>query len=162
MIINELTDKQKAIIYTHIIYRDTELEEFHVKNKRMTDELYKIVLEIVTKNLQRVKSNQNILNRVANETELKKQLETMYMTRSIELIGFIRQMYAYKEVLPGADWDEAEPVDLEISENLPAFILNGRFLECCKKEMFLDDITMRYVNKDVHDRIYTLILNKLL
>lgn len=61
----------------------------------------------------------------------------------------------------GSDWDSAELLDYNLNNKRATnFVLSGRFLECCQKRAILDDKTMCYINKDIHNRIYTLLVNE--
>ena len=62
----------------------------------------------------------------------------------------------------GTQWDKPVFLDAAINEDYTGFILEGNFKECCDKHRKLNDETMRYVNKDVCNRIFTLLCRNLI
>lgn len=160
MILENLTDREKALIYTHIIYRDTDLEDYHAKSKRMDTDFYDVIYKVVSKNVRKIKRNQNTLAKIANLEEFQKVVETMYAARSVELTHFAMEIYEYSVALPGVGWDDAVLFESDKQNGISEYILAGHFMECCQNNAVLDDKTMKYINKDVHNRIYTLISEK--
>lgn len=162
MILENLTDREKALIYTHIIYRDTVLEDYHAVSKRMDSDFYDVIYKVVSKNVRKIKRNQNPLAKIADMDEYQKVVKTMYAARGVELTRFVMDVYWYSLELPGFGWDEAVLLEYDAQTDISAYILAGRFTECCQNNAILDDKTMKYLNKDVHNRIFTLISEKLL
>lgn len=59
-------------------------------------------------------------------------------------------------------WDA--PIQLENvnKNNLADFLLEGKFKEHCHKNSQLNDSIMKQLNKDIYNRVYTLLINNIL
>lgn len=59
-----------------------------------------------------------------------------------------------------SNWNPAQILDCNLDgSSLANYVLSGHFIECCKNGSILDDRIMCYINKDIHNRIYTLLVN---
>lgn len=72
MILEGLTDRQKALIYTHILYRDTVLEDYHAVSKRMDSDFYDVIYKVGVMSKQSILSvktmmyfNKEVFNRIS-------------------------------------------------------------------------------------------------
>lgn len=147
---------------THYAYRNTKLEDYHSDGVKMDGAFYKKIYAIVYKKLENVRLLHKYIARFPRACSGKEDIDELIGTVPEELqlkfIKYVRELvwgFYY-----GTQWDAAE-VCSHISEgqNAAGYVLGGRFKECCEKGAVLDDKTMCYVNKDVHNRIYTLFVN---
>lgn len=59
----------------------------------------------------------------------------------------------------GMQWDKAKIVaSISEKQSLASYVLSGKFSECCRNGNCLDNKTMCEINKDIHNRIYTLLV----
>lgn len=80
-------------------------------------------------------------------------LKFKFMRYFIEVTELLREYFE-------ASWDPAQTIDCNLDcGSLANYVLLGRFLECCNNGAILNDKTMCYINKDIHNRIYTLLIN---
>lgn len=157
MIIDSMNDRQLALVYAHYLYRNTDLEKYHAQKAVMNMNFYDKIYEIVNEKVKIVKRNQKKLYDISTIDEAKEMLFKMPKSSAEEFIDYFENMHAYSVLPCGTDWDAAEALNMEIPDDLTAFILDGYFRECCEQNKILDNEAMCYINKDVHNRIYTLV-----
>lgn len=66
------------------------------------------------------------------------------------LYGFMNTNYG---------WDIAQEIEMVDYKNLADFILGGAFKQACMEHAHLNDETMCYINKDINNRMYTLLMH---
>ncbi len=71
-------------------------------------------------------------------------------------------MISYLMFPYGHNWDEPKVLDEDVPKDLASYVLGGAFLECCNQHKVLNDETMCYINKDVYNRFYTLVIKEFL
>ena len=60
----------------------------------------------------------------------------------------------------GTSWDKAKEVDVSLqNSDYAQYVLSGEFLKSCQNNVELDDEVMCNINKDIHNRIYSLLIN---
>ncbi len=157
--------REMAYIITRYAYRDTALEYYHSKSIMMDMLFYKKIYNIVFAKLKKVGLlHKYIENYQVDELKNKEDYENLLATVPEELkFKFMRYFIEVTELLREYfefSWDPAEIVDCNLYGKSPAYyVLSGHFTECCKDGAILDDKTMCYINKDIHNRIYTLLIN---
>ena len=154
--------KKVARSLTHYVYRNTKLENYHVANAEMNDDLYKAIYKTVYANLKNVKLLHKYVFRYEGSYATKEDVEKLVSSVPEELqFKFIRYMqYLIDGFNYGSAWDEAVTLELPAEkQSLANYVLVGKFKEYCDKNMHLDDNAMCCINKDVHNRIYTLLVN---
>lgn len=156
----DASDRELALCYAHIAYRNTELEDYHSQNVIMDDDFYNIIYEIVSKQIRRIKMNHKTLVQINSFEECKATLQKMYYPRAKEFYEFVLDALYTIQGKMGSEWDPAEVIESKRPNNAAEYILSGHFKECCKQHRNLYDATMKYVNRDVHNRIYTLVTMK--
>ncbi len=156
MIVNRLTDEELAKIFTHMVYRDTAVEDYHSKTVRMGEALYAAVLRIVSSNLRKIVRNHRLLVSMKQE-ELGAGLDAMYPTRAMEFLKYAQTLSYYCSFKAGSHWDAPVFLQIEPLKDWAAFLLDGAFREGCAEHWLFDDKAMCRINKDVCNRIYTLI-----
>ena len=161
MIVDRLTDEELAKIFVHMIYRDTEVEDYHSETVRMDEALYADVLRIVKSNLRKIARNHDLLASVKEE-EVKRLLRTMYPTRALEFAKYADTLSYYTSFKVGFYWDEPILLQTEPPKDKAAYLLGGAFLEGCNAHWLFDDDAMCRINKDICNRVYTLICSGLL
>lgn len=153
--------RKVALSITHYVYRNTKLEDYHSKGVIMNNDFYKLIYSIVYRKLNNVrvlhKYIANYTNKLDNKSDLDKLLETVPSDLKLRFLRYMQQLFGGLNY--GTQWDAAQicaPIESNISA--ASYLLGGRFRECCDKNYRLDDKTMCYINKDVHNRIYTLLI----
>ena len=157
MIINEISNEKLAICYTHLAYRNTDLEDFHAKGDKLGKRLYNRMYKIVSSNFERIKKYKQKLIDIKSIEEMKDFIKNADSSQK-EFVDFIADIAFNSQM--GYGWDN--PVEIQIEQeitDIAAFVLAGKFMECCEKQLVLSDDTMCYINKDVCNRIFTLLQN---
>lgn len=124
---------------------------------------YKKIYAIVSAKLRNVKKfNKYIIHFDGNAFESEEEISRLIATVPDDIqLGFIRylQNIAFGMMF-GIGWDRAVAMDWDPKNGSGAsYILAGEFLNCCRNGEVLGDATMCRINKDVHNRIYTLLIN---
>lgn len=157
MIINETSNDKLAICYTHLAYRNTDLEDFHAKGDKLGKRLYNRMYKIVSSNFERIKKYKQKLIDIKSIEEMKDFIKNADSSQK-EFVDFIADMAFNSQM--GYGWDN--PVEIQIEQEIndvAAFVLAGKFMECCEKQLALSDDIMCYINKDICNRIFTLLQN---
>ena len=159
---NTEEEKRKlALSITLYAYRNTKLEDYHSENVRMNAEFYKKIYGIVSSKLKNVKLLHKYVENYSGKLESKDDLNTFLNTVPEELhFKFLRYMPdIIWGMTCGTNWSPAELVTPpKARQSLANYVLAGEFSECCGNGEYLDDKTMCKVNKDVHNRVYTLLI----
>lgn len=162
---DEQGKRKMAYAITRYAYRNTALEDYHSKSIMMDMSFYKRIYKIVYAKLKKV----GLLNKYIQEYQgdmlenkenyeillntVPEELKFKFMRYLGEIVGLVLE---YHET----DWDSAKILDNTVnSKSAATYVLSGHFLECCKNGAILDDKTMCYINRDVYNRIYTLLIN---
>lgn len=158
---HSLSLKDQAFYLTRLIYRDTEIEVFHSNAASLGSALYAQMLAIVDENVKKVKRCHARMLQVQTEEDINDQLLKMPPTDRDEWLDYVLHFNFLSKCR--CNWDPPEKMELSSRpESLSVYLLDGHFSECCEKHCVLSDPVMRYINKDIHNRIYTLLCEKLL
>ena len=154
--------RKYALAITHYVYRNTDIvENNHCRNIVMDMAFYRAVYRSVKRKAEEV-------------VEFKAALSEVEATQSPESVAalvpeerrlsFLRYLLAMMENARsfGGDWDAPNPVEEEVGERYVTFLLGGVFREKCLEHARLNDDAMRAINKDLYDRIYTLVIKGIL
>ena len=141
---------------THLVYRNTDVEDFHSYNFIMNEDFYKKVATIVGEKLKSVMRYYNRLMAISID-DVKRTLQGQKTDIDKGFWDFLEEL-AFNCAC-GTNWDDPVQLDELPQADLVSYILNGRFLQCCMEHRALDDDTMCSINKDINNRIYTLLLN---
>jgi len=107
----DASNRELALCYAHIAYRNTDLEDYHSQNVIMNDDFYHIIYEIVSKQIRRIKRNQKILIQINSLDEYKTILQQMYYPRAKELQKFALDVFGTIQLKMGSQWDPAEALE---------------------------------------------------
>lgn len=154
------TERQLANCYTHYIYRNTIIEKFHTERRCLNSILYKKMYRVVYNRVKKVNKYSKYLYLLDCGENMSQELDKIPEDSVMSVIRFIKDIVFNSYM--GHNWDEAEALDELPDNGIASFILSGKFKECCNNNEKLSDQTMYYINKDIHNRIYTLIINGLL
>lgn len=157
---NENDLRKVALSLTHYVYRNTKLEDYHLEDVIMDKAFYKKIYRIVYDKVNKVKLLHKYVTRFPENYDRAQDIDKLIDTVPYNLqLKFIRY---FQELVWGfnfgVDWDAAtvcEPPHK--NQSLANYILAGNFSKCRKKGSALNDSAMCYINKDVHNRIYTLL-----
>ena len=153
--------EEQAYYLSRIIYRDTEIENYHSEEAVMDRKLYNEMYAVVDKNVKTVLQFHQKLLKIRNKQDVDNEMRAISASEQIALKDYALGFYAVTICKP--NWDPPEKLALpEKPEDFAQFILGGRFIECCEKHCNLSDPVMCDINKDVHNRIYTLLCENLL
>ncbi len=161
MIVDRLSKEELAKIFAHFLYRNTAVEDYHRENVCMDEKLYAAVLRIVTSNLRKVARNHNLLLSVKEE-ELASVVNAMYPTRAMEFLHYAQEFAFYCTYKPGFGWDPPVLLQTQPPKDKAVYLLGGEFLRGCTRRWDFDDSAMCRINKDIYNRIYTLVCMGLL
>lgn len=162
MLVNDRDLRKTARDYVHYIYRNTEVEDLHATAVKMDMTIYEIVKKIVEKQIGKWERNYAMIYDAATISECKRKMRGMNKQRQKEFAEFVIEMAFFNMAKFGLNWDEAVEIEPPRDQNIAEYILSGKFLECCKTETMLDDIAMCKINRDIHNRVYTLMVNGLI
>lgn len=161
MFVNDLSDEELAKIFAHYIYR-TAVEDFHSRRSaRMDEAFYATVLHTVSSNLRKVARNHRLLA-ATKEEELERVLTAMYAARAIEFFKYAEVFSYLCKYKVGSNWDDPVLLQTDPPKDKAAYLLDGEFREGCTRHWELDNAAMCSINKDVCNRIYTLMRKGLL
>lgn len=159
--LHTLSPEAQAYYIVYMVYRSTKIEDYHTNDAVMDLKLYREMCTIVEQNMKPVLRFHPILRKAQTIEDIDAEMCLMtFSERAAFSEYFTKLSYLSKYRVP---WDP--PVKLELSakpKNLAQFVLEGHFLECCEKHRVLSDSIMYYINKDVYNRIYTLLCEALL
>lgn len=158
---NSISLENQAFYLSRYIYRDTKIETYHQENVALSMELYKEMIGIVHENIRKVQRYHNIMLALQTEKDVDTQLPRMSPAERNEFILYVSYYNFLSKCL--CNWNPPEKIEmLSLPQDLSAFILDGHFRECCNKHSVLTDPVMCYINKDVYNRIYTLMCENIL
>lgn len=155
MIKSEEYVKKVSIGLTHYLYRNTELEELHSKGVIMNQDIYLRVYDILTERISKVDTYfPKIYGREIHIdpntpfADLQKEPDKLF---ACELDFCIKW---------GIMWDEPTIIPFppfSMLEDRASYLLDGLFKIFCESNQVLDDVAMYYLNKDVCNRVFTLV-----
>lgn len=154
--------RKLARAITHYVYRNTKIEDYHSENVVMDLNFYKKVYkQVYAKMVKAERFTKYIIGFARREKEGKSLgAEAFNLIKEEDVAGFVP---FYKQInwnsLFGKSWDEAELIDVKVSGTLARFILDGEFKKHCFSGSHLDDNAMKEINKDIHNRVYSLLIN---
>lgn len=88
----------------------------------------------------------------ATISECKRKMRGMNKQRQSEFVEFVIAIAFFDMAKFGSNWDEAVEIEPPAEQNIVEYILSGKFLECCKSGTVMDDIAMREINRDIHNK----------
>lgn len=154
--------RKLALALTHYVYRNTKVEDFHADNEILSASLYKKVYAIVKRRVNLVLKYQKYLNNLDNFYDRNKIKEIAHSINDSDRLGFFKYVGELSfNLLFKPNWDRAELLEVTNIQNPTQYILAGHFKECSLKNKPLNNQIMCYINKDIHNRIYTLICKKI-
>ncbi len=150
-----------AFYLSRFIYRDTKIESYHRNNVLLGMGLYDEMIVIVDENVKKVQRYHAKMTSIQTEKEADDQLRRMSFSKRNTFIEYVISFNHLSKCK--CNWDPPQKIDpFSPPKNLSKFILDGHFIECCKKQCLLSDSIMCYINKDIYNRIYTLVCENLL
>ncbi len=157
--------RKMALAITHYAYRNTALEEYHSKSTKMNMSFYKKIYNLVYKKLRTVKLLHKYINEypfdiIQSKEECEELLQSVPEAYQFKFITYTQTIFELITFKFGSHWEPAQEIDCNLDgKSLANYVLSGRFLENCKSNAILDDATMYIINKDIHNRVYTLLIN---
>lgn len=150
---------------THYVYRNTLIEDYHSQRIKMDMKLYKKIYKVVCIKLKEVKKfHPYIYNSPQKFPDLKDMRNCLIVINSVSEEAKLKAIKyceaIWLNMFYGTSWEVAAKLDINSNMKYEAaYILEGHFIECCKNGEILDNKTMCYINKDIHNRVYTLLVN---
>ncbi len=146
---------------THYIYRNTALENYHSDGVKMDGGFYKKIYGIVYRKINKVKLLHGYAAEYPGKCESKADFDKLIASvpedLQLKFINYLQELVWGFDF--GTQWDKAVAAPpIADGQGAASYVLCGRFKECCENGCELDDKTMCYINKDVHNRIYTLLI----
>ncbi len=156
MIVNDLPEERLANILTQYVYRTPEVEAFHRKKAVMDEALYAKVFRVVSSNLRKIARNHGRL--VSTELkDLPSVVEEMSPARRTEFLRYMQAIAFYCLIQPQTEERAPALLVAEQPKENAAFLLGGAFRDGCDRGLPLDDEAMDRIEKDILDRMYTLL-----
>lgn len=157
--------KKLALSITHYAYRNTsQLENFHAGDpKQMNQTFYRTIYNVVYSKLKNVQLFQRYIDdfpkqSLDSQEDFNSLMDTVPEHLHLKFINYIKDIYF--EFAYGKFWDAPEFVSpIKEGQSAAKYVLGGTFADCCKNNTLLDNTAMRNINKDVHNRIYTLLIS---
>lgn len=152
-----------ALSITHYVYRNTRLENFHSECVYMDKNFYRLIYNTVRTKLKNVKEMKKYIDAfpdvdLNNKNELEKLISSVPEELHLRFIRYLQNIFF--GLYFGAEWDDAILIEkIRKNQSCANYVLAGKFSECCQKGCVLNDENMCVINKDVHNRIYTLVIN---
>ena len=162
MFVNEWDGRRTARNYAHYIYRNTDFENLHSEGIKMDMTTYEFMKKIVKKQINKWNRNYDIMYCITGVDNCVEKFDPLNLWRKRDFIRFYDEMRFLNIGNWGYNWDEAVELEKPTNNDLAEYILSGTFLEFCKSGAKLTDSTMRELNCDIHNRVYTLVVNKLI
>ncbi|MDE7406044.1 MAG: hypothetical protein K2M89_04155 [Clostridiales bacterium] len=148
----------------HYAYRNTKLEDYHAACVRMDKNFYRVMCGIVSKKLNIVRIFQRYLDEfpkdfISEKTAFDELIKTVPEDLQLRFIRYCQNIvYGFAF---GSNWDTAQRIDgIKEKQSYANYVLGGKFLEYCNAGYVLDDKAMCIINKDVYNRIYTLLVDE--
>ena len=158
---NSVSMEAQAFYLSRMIYRDTKIEDYHMDGVALGMEVYDDMVEVVAQNVKKVQQYHRKMINIQTERDADAQLRSMSSSERNEFMEYISSFNFLSKC--SCNWDPPQMIELLLlPEDLSKFILNGHFLECCQKHFILTDPTMCYINKDIYNRVYTLMCKNIL
>lgn len=158
---HSFTLEEQAFWLSRMIYRDTVIEDYHSNEVALDIEIYHVILKTVAENVEKVLSYHHIVLNIRQQQDVDKELRRMSLPAREEFIRYVMSIHYLS--MCKCNWEPPEKIELLARpKDLAEFILDGHFIECCKNHCILSDSVMYYINKDIYNRIYTLLCENLL
>ena len=142
---NSVSLENQAFYLSRIIYRDTVIEDYHHDGAVLGAD----------GNVKKVRRCHRRMLDIQSEGDADSLLRRMSAAERDEFVSYCSCFNFLSKCR--CNWDPPEKLEISsIPNNLSVFILDGHFSECCKKHSVLTDPVMRYINKDIYNRVYTL------
>lgn len=148
----------------HYAYRNTKLEDYHAQCVIINKDFHTKIHAIVNAKLKNVKLMQRYLDdfrhdNIADRTVLDESLQTVPDNLHLRFLRYSQEI-VFGIYNWGINWEKAQYIGgASIGQNLATYVLGGEFVFNCNNGSTLDDSTMCKINKDVYNRIYTLLLD---
>ena len=139
------------------------MEDYHSDNVKMDKDFYKRIHGIVYRKIKNVcllhKYVAEYQGKCESKSEFDKLMQTVPEILQLKFIRYLQELvwgFNY-----GMQWDKAKIVaSISEKQSLASYVLSGKFSECCRNGNCLDNKTMCEINKDIHNRIYTLLVQR--
>ncbi|MDE6274803.1 MAG: hypothetical protein K2L87_07145 [Clostridiales bacterium] len=163
---NDDTGRRKmALAITHYAYRNTaQLENYHSgEPKPMDREFYRTIYGVVYPRLKKAQLLQRYIDDfpsgdLNSQEDFNALMDTVPEELQLRFIGYIQSIFS--QFTFGKLWNAAELVEpIKAGQSAAKYVLGGAFAACCESGALLNDATMRLINQDVHNRIYTLLIS---
>ena len=152
---NSVSLENQAFYLSRIIYRDTVIEDYHHDGAVLGAGIYNAMVEVVDGNVKKVRRCHRRMLDIQSEGDADSLLRRMSAAERDEFANYCFVFNFLSKCR--CNWDPPEKLEISSTpKNLSVFILDGHFSECCKKHSVLTDPVMRYINKDIYNRVYTL------
>ncbi len=161
MLVNEWDERRTAKNIAHYIYRNTDFENLHAEGITMDMTTYEFMKKIMRKQINKWKRNIEMICNITEEN-CRELYEPLNWWRKLDFKSFYDEMGFLHKGKWGSSWVDAVEVEPPTKKDLTEYILSGKFLEFCQSGAKLTDSTMRELNRDIHNRVYTLVVNNLI
>lgn len=158
MIMDDQFIREKALCLAQYLYRNTMIEVYHSSGCRMDQHLYTTMCRVIDSRLKKLSGKNEIVDKILrNDPSVIDDIIRTPKNGVLKTITLCQDITS--DMKSGKDWDDAELVPFNANMKLPQYILDGKFKEYCEESKPLSDENMKILNKDIHNRIYTALIN---
>lgn len=157
MLIQEMSAQNLSVAIAHYVYRNTKIEDFHSEDAVMNASLYVLMHDIVEKKLAYVRQFIPLLRSIETPEAWNEAAAALRSAEAAKEFACFSAELLFK-MNSNAGWDAAKEAKQPEDEALADFVLSGAFAQGCREGWHLSDDVMCRINRDINDRIYTLLI----
>lgn len=157
MLIQEINTQNLSVAIAHYVYRNTRIEDFHSEDAVMNASLYALMHDIVERKIACARRFLPLLRSIETPEAWNEAADKLHSAeRAKEFACFSAEVLF--RMNSNAGWDAAKETEQPKDEALADYILGGAFTRGCREGWHLTDDVMCRINRDINDRIYTLLI----
>lgn len=157
MLIQEISTQNLSVAIAHYVYRNTRIEDFHSEDAIMNASLYALMHDIVESKIACVRRFLPLLRSIETPEAWNEAAAKLHSAEAAKEFACFSAEVLFK-MNSNAGWDAAKETEQPKDEALADYILGGAFVQGCREGWHLTDDVMRRINRDINDRVYTLLI----
>lgn len=157
MLIQEISTQNLSVAIAHYVYRNTKIEDFHSEDAALNGNLYALMHDIVERKIACVRRFLPLLRSVETPEAWNEAAAQLHSAQAAKEFAAFSAEVLFK-MNSNAGWDAAKEVTQPKDGALADFVLGGVFVQGCREGWHLSDDVMCRINRDINDRIYTLLI----
>ena len=157
MLIQEISTQNLSVAIAHYVYRNTRIEDFHSEEAVLNADLYALMHDIVGRKIACVRHFLPLLKNVETPEAWNEAAAKLCSAEAAKEFASFSAEVLFK-MNSNAGWDTAKEIKQRKDGALADFVVSGAFAQGCREGWHLTDDVMRRINRDINDRIYTLLI----